>query len=154
MRSIAVLTVLAALAMASAPALAETEAGRIVGVLKDPSGAVVPGGQISLKNLDSGATQSTTTDQQGRYVFDAVPAGRYEASATSSGFATSVRNEITVTAGRETVIGFELSIGENTTTVRVTEPAIAAGSETIVPDRKSTRLNSSHLGISYAVFCL
>src|ERR1039458_4329180 len=23
-----------------------------------------------------------------------------------------------------------------------------------VPDRKSTRLNSSHLGISYAVFCL
>src|SRR5205814_7452494 len=25
---------------------------------------------------------------------------------------------------------------------------------TVVPDRKSTRLNSSHLGISYAVFCL
>src|ERR1035438_2131241 len=111
MRSIAVLTVLTALAMASTPVPAETETGRIAGVLKDPSGAVVPGGQISLKNLDSGATRSTTTDPQGRYVFDAVPAGRYQASATSSGFATSVRNDLTVTAGRETVIGFEFRLG-------------------------------------------
>src|ERR1035441_8789678 len=138
MRSIAVLTVLAALAMASTPVRAETETGRIAGVLKDPSGALVPGGQISLKNLDSGNTQSTKTDQQGRYVFDAVPAGHYQASATASGFAASVRNDITVTAGRETVIGFELSIGENTTIVSVTEPAITAGSETIVPARART----------------
>ena len=135
MRNIAVLTLLAALCIASIPALAETDAGRIAGVLKDPSGAFVSGGQISIKNLDSGATQSTTTDQQGRYVFDAVPAGLYLASATSSGFAASVRHDITVTAGRETVIGFELSLGENTTIVSVTEPAITAGSETIVPAR-------------------
>src|SRR3712207_8185297 len=31
---------------------------------------------------------------------------------------------------------------------------LAAGGETIVKDRKSTRLNSSHANISYAVFCL
>src|SRR5262245_63960970 len=30
----------------------------------------------------------------------------------------------------------------------------ASFSQTVNPDRKSTRLNSSHLGISYAVFCL
>src|SRR5262245_64734255 len=29
-----------------------------------------------------------------------------------------------------------------------------SGCGTLSPDRKSTRLNSSHLGISYAVFCL
>src|ERR1035441_4937947 len=99
MRSITVLTVLAALAMATTPALAEAETGRIAGTLKDPSGALIPGGQISIENLDSGATRSTTADPQGRYVFDAVPAGRYQASATSSGFAASVHNDITVTAG-------------------------------------------------------
>jgi iron complex outermembrane receptor protein len=145
MRSIAVLTLLAALAMASTPVPAETETGRIAGTLKDPSGALVPGGQISLKNLDSGATRSTTTDPQGRYVFDAVPAGHYQATATSSGFAASVRNDIAVTAERETVIGFELSLGENTTIVRVTEPAIAAGSETIVPARARTSDTASLL---------
>src|SRR5205814_3908954 len=34
---------------------------------------------------------------------------------------------------------------------RMDPRVVAAG---IHPDRKSTRLNSSHLGISYAVFCL
>src|SRR5437899_9680244 len=32
--------------------------------------------------------------------------------------------------------------------------SIAGGSNRMIQDRKSTRLNSSHLGISYAVFCL
>src|ERR1039458_7348447 len=36
---------------------------------------------------------------------------------------------------------------------RKTPPPYAA-TKTSIPDRKSTRLNSSHLGISYAVFCL
>src|SRR5262245_62930136 len=34
------------------------------------------------------------------------------------------------------------------------EVPVLADVEPAVPDRKSTRLNSSHLGISYAVFCL
>src|ERR1039457_7299485 len=95
MRITTVLTLVAALVIASTPVLAETEAGRIVGVLKDPSGALVPGGQISIKNLDSGAAQSSTTDPQGRYSFDAVPAGRYQASATSYGLGAPVRHGIT-----------------------------------------------------------
>ncbi len=143
--TLCLLTLLATLFTATAPVLAETETGRIAGILKDPSGARVPGGQISIKNFDSGATQSATTDRQGRFVFDAVPVGRYDASATSSGFETAVRNDITVTAGRETVIGFELSLGKNTTLVRVTEPAITAGSETIVPARARTSDTASLL---------
>src|SRR5437870_11984613 len=34
------------------------------------------------------------------------------------------------------------------------DPIFAPDGETIVLDRKSTRLNSSHVAISYAVFCL
>jgi iron complex outermembrane receptor protein len=145
MRSITVLTLLAALFIANTPVVAEPEAGRIVGALKDPSGALVPGGQIGIKNLESGATQSTTTDRQGRYTFETVPAGHYQASATAHGFAASVRNDIAVTAGRETVIGFELSLGESTTIVSVTEPAITAGPETIVPARVRTSDTASLL---------
>src|SRR5205814_10608026 len=37
---------------------------------------------------------------------------------------------------------------------RAEEPQREAGADGDVADRKSTRLNSSHLGISYAVFCL
>src|SRR5262245_62689891 len=42
----------------------------------------------------------------------------------------------------------------NAGVARVKELGGEAGEATPVPDRKSTRLNSSHLGISYAVFCL
>src|SRR5258705_10085528 len=44
---------------------------------------------------------------------------------------------------------------EVSTTVRVAGPSNPhGGTDLMGPDRKSTRLNSSHLGISYAVFCL
>ena len=135
----------ATLLTSNAPVLAQTATGRIAGVLQDPSGALVPGGRITIKNLESGATRSTNTDPQGRYVFDAVPAGRYEASATASGFAVSVRNDVTVAAGGETSIGFELSIRRNTTSVSVTGPAVTAGSETIVPGRARTSDTASLL---------
>src|ERR1039458_5221321 len=38
--------------------------------------------------------------------------------------------------------------------LQLTVLLVGAGLTTLHPDRKSTRLNSSHLGISYAVFCL
>jgi hypothetical protein len=104
------LCILISFAALNTPVLAETGTGRIAGVLKDPSGAVVPGGQINIRNLDSGVARSTTTDRQGRYVFEAVPVGRYEAAAVSPGFETAVRTCIAVTAGPETTIGVELSI--------------------------------------------
>lgn len=136
---------LATLFTSNTPVLAQAATGRLAGVIKDPSGALVPGGRITIKNLESGTTKSTTTDQQGRYVFDSVQAGRYEASATASGFAQSVRNDVTVTAGGETSIGFELSIGRNTTAVTVTGPDNTAGSETIVPARARTSDSASLL---------
>jgi hypothetical protein len=136
---------LATLFSSITPVLAEAATGRIAGVLKDPSGALVPGGQITIKNLESGASRSTTTDQQGRYAFDAVPAGRYEASAAASGFSVSVRNDVTVTAGGETGIAFELSIGKSTTSVTVTGPDNTAGSEIIIPARARTSDTASLL---------
>ena len=136
---------LGALFNSNTPALAETATGRIAGALKDPSGALVPGGRIEIKSLDSGTALSTTTDQQGRYVFDAVPAGRYDASATAIGFATAMRGGVTVSAGAETTVVFELSLERSTTSVSVTEPAITAGSEAIVPARARTSDSASLL---------
>src|ERR1039458_10758739 len=46
----------------------------------------------------------------------------------------------------------ELAVGSRTRTTGCANKH--AGRETMAIDRKSTRLNSSHLGISYAVFCL
>jgi iron complex outermembrane receptor protein len=122
----------------NAAAAAGPAAGRIVGVLEDSSGAVVEGGTITIKNLDSGVETSTLTDQQGRYVFEAAPAGRYEVSASYTGFETAVRNDVTVAENRESAVAFVLRVGKNTTVVRVTEPALTEDPETIVASRART----------------
>ena len=126
-------------------ALAQASEGRIAGVLKDPSGAVVPGGRITIKDFDSGRAASAVTDREGRFAFQRVAVGRYRASAACSGFATSVRNDVTVAAGRVTVVDFELSIGASTTVVRVTEPAPTMDTESIVPARARTSDTASLL---------
>ena len=136
---------LAALFTANTPVRAEAPTGKIAGVLKDPSGAVVPGGQIEVRNLESGAAKSATTDRQGRYVFDSLPIGRYEASATSAGFGSTLRRDITVTAGEEIAVDFELSIARSTTSISVAGEVNTAGSETIVPGRIRTSDTASLL---------
>ena len=125
--------------------LAQPPEGRITGVLKDPSGAVVPGGHIQIRALDSGVTTSAVTDTEGRFAFESVAAGRYQASASVPGFAASERTDVTVTAGRETSLLFDLTINKDSTIVLVTEPAPAASSDDIVPERARTSDTASLL---------
>jgi iron complex outermembrane recepter protein len=129
------LAILLALALTILPA--QTPPGRIAGILKDPSGAVVPQAQVRIRNLDSSAAGSTATDAQGRYAFPAVPAGRYQVSASAPGFETAVRS-VTVSAGRETAVAFDLSIGRSMTIVDVAETAPTADSAAIAPARART----------------
>jgi len=69
-------SLLAAVFAFTANGLAAPAAGRIAGALSDPSGAVVPGGKITVGTIESGLTQTASSDQQGGYVFDGLPAGR------------------------------------------------------------------------------
>src|SRR5258708_38739967 len=62
------------------------QTGDIQGTVTDPSGAVVAGATVTLKNLDTGATQATTTNQSGDYRFTLLKPNRYSVSATSAGF--------------------------------------------------------------------
>src|ERR1035437_3936853 len=84
--------------------------GRIAGVLKDQSGAVVPGAKIELKSLAGRFNRSAGTDQQGRFVFSEVPVGRYQVTVTASGFDIAVLHDLTVTAGAETAANVTLKI--------------------------------------------
>lgn len=110
-----------------------TASGRISGIIKDPSGAVVPGAAVQITGLDSGSTQSTVTDRQGRYMFDGVSAGRYQLSTKSAGFQTVIRSGIAVTSGKETVVDMALKIEAASTVAEVTAPAMTVDSDAIAP---------------------
>jgi hypothetical protein len=130
----------------TANGLAGPAPGRIAGVLSDPSGAVVPGGKITVGNLESGVTRTALSDQQGAYAFDGLPAGRYRVTAAAAGFAASTRDEVVVAAGQDTAIGFALVIGRSSTLVEVTGPAVALGEDAIAPARSRTSDTAYLLG--------
>src|SRR5688500_9424320 len=47
--------------------------GSLSGVVQDPNGAVLPGVQVTLRNPGTGLTRNTTTNDEGRWTFPALP---------------------------------------------------------------------------------
>ena len=122
----------------TASALAQPAAGRIAGVLSDPSGAVVPGGRITATNPESGLTRTALSDRMGSFAFDGLPAGHYRVTAAAAGFAASTREDVVVAAGQETTVHFALAIGQSKTVVEVNGPAEALAEDAIAAARSRT----------------
>src|SRR5580698_8036840 len=60
--------------------------GSISGTVTDASGAVVAKASVTVKNLETGITQSVTTDAKGFYSFPALTIGYYDLEISSSAF--------------------------------------------------------------------
>src|SRR5258708_3076366 len=98
------------------------QTGDIAGTVTDPSGAVVPGATVTLKSLETGATQTTQANGSGDYRFTLLKPGRYSVGASLSGFQTTQR-EVAVAVGQIASVPLALQIGQATQTVEVTEEA-------------------------------
>lgn len=92
--------------------------GDIQGTISDPSGAVIPNAAVTLKSLDTGATQSTTTNQAGAYRFTLLKPGHYTVSANETGFQNSKR-AVDVAVGQTATANMTLEVGSATQTVEV-----------------------------------
>ncbi len=58
----------------------------ITGTVADPTGAAIPGAQVTLANPDLGINRATTSNAAGDYLFAALPIGSYNLTVTASGF--------------------------------------------------------------------
>ena len=96
--------------------------GDIAGTLKDPSGAVVPNATMTLKSLDTGSTQSSTTDSTGEFRFRLLKTGTYMVSTSPSGF-QKLEQQTEVNVGSVVTLSLTLTVGQSTQTVEVTASA-------------------------------
>src|ERR1051326_1550718 len=110
-------------AICSHVAVAQTISGTIFGNVTDPSGAVVPGVTITIKNVDTGATRTILTDDAGRYRVTALPVGIYEVKAERQGFGEALHSGIELTVGREAAVDFQLQVGQLNEQIRVSSEA-------------------------------
>ena len=101
-------------------AFGQVDEGSIVGLVQDPSGAVVPGAQVTLLNTDQGITLNTTTSGSGEYTFSPVRIGHYSVSASAPGFSTTTQQNLEVKLDQHLQVNIQLKTGAATETVQVT----------------------------------
>ncbi len=110
--AIALLTATTAWAQAGATA-------QISGTVRDSSGAVLPGVDVTATQTDTNFVRSTVTDAGGNYVLSNLPTGPYRLQATLSGFRTFQRTGIVLQVNANPEIIIEMAIGELAETVSV-----------------------------------
>ena len=105
----------------------------LTGVVADPSGAAVSGADVTAKEIDTGLTRSTTTDNAGRYQIFALPVGRYELHVKKDGFAEEVRTGIQLVIGQEAVVDLALRLGQvaEQVTVNTNAPVVSTSTADI-----------------------
>ena len=70
--------------LAVKPAAAQT-AGVILGQVKDPSGAAIPNATVTLTSVETGASRTATSGEDGAYRFNAVEPGHYNVKVEVAG---------------------------------------------------------------------
>jgi len=102
--------------------------GAISGTAADSSGAVLPGVNVTVRNLETGSIRAAVSDGTGRYSVLSLPVGRYEIRAQKDGFRTELRTGITLDVGQEATVDLVLQLGEVRQQVTVTgeAPSVSA----------------------------
>ena len=93
--------------------------GSIAGSIHDPSGAVVPSANVTLKDEGTGISKETTATDLGTFLFPDLSHGMYQVTVTVAGFQQSVVNHVEVVASQNTDVPIALKVGQTTESVIV-----------------------------------
>jgi outer membrane receptor protein involved in Fe transport len=126
----------AVLLIAGSASLA-TVFGTVRGIVHDPKHRPVPGIQVILKAQSSEFAQTSQTDANGEFHFDAVPVAEYTVTVSSDGFAT-IGQTVTVLSGTAPVLHFELQLASQNQSILVSAPP--AQTESVTPTTLVNRL--------------
>ena len=97
--------------------------GGVRGAVLDPGGAIIPGVEISLVNMETNAARTSVTNEQGQYVFNAVNPGLYKIKASLPGFKTFERQGIRISTQEFPIVDITLEVGAVTDEVQVVADA-------------------------------
>ena len=112
-----------AILLLCAPATRAQVSASVSGRVTDPAGATVSGAAVTAKNVETGETRSTVTDNAGHYWVPSLAVGEYEVHVTKQGFQEQVRAGIRLVVGQEASVDMALKIGQVTEQFKVTADA-------------------------------
>ncbi|PYT85738.1 MAG: hypothetical protein DMG36_27270 [Acidobacteria bacterium] len=114
----------ALLVLASGGAVwSQTVQGVITGTITDPTGAVVPNATVTITNVGTNISQTTTTGNDGSYRFSLVPPGTYMVEIKAGNFATVRVSGVVVEASQTIALNRQLELAKAQQVIEVTEQA-------------------------------
>ena len=140
-----------------APLWAQKDAGAIVGLVQDPSGAVVTGAKVTVTDVDRGIQLSLSTNEAGEYVASPLRIGRYRVTVEKPGFKKAVAGPVQVNIQDRIAVDLKMQTGSATETVTVTgqSPQLETETSDLGQVVDSHRINALPLnGRNYAQLAL
>jgi Carboxypeptidase regulatory-like domain/TonB dependent receptor len=112
----------ASLALFPAICLAQSAGtGTIVGTVTDTTGALVPNAEVSIKDTDTGAVRTLTTNSDGYYTAPSLQSGHYEVIIGGGAFGKVDSKNLVLTVGQILTVDAALPVGAASTEITVTD---------------------------------
>jgi Carboxypeptidase regulatory-like domain len=129
------LAVLCLFTLLSSVSFSQSTGGRIVGKVADPTGALLPGVNVTLVNEATSVTRTAQTNDAGDYSFPLVPVGTYRMEFDLAGFKKDVHHGVALDLNQVVTLNAVMQIGATQETVEVS-------SEAPLVDTSSTQLGA------------
>lgn len=114
--------------------IARAQSGESIwGMVEDSSGQAIPGATVSVRNTETGETRKVMTDGTGKFDASALPVGRYEVTASKTGFQANATTGVTLVVGQREEVTLTLQVASLHQTVEVhgQESAVAVTTQDV-----------------------
>ncbi len=110
-------------------AMAQIQNGQFTGTVTDPSGAAISNAKVTVTNVGTNLSVTTTTGPTGLYKFNELPAGTYQITTEAQGFKTTTNKGLVLNAGTIQRTDFSMQLGQTREVIEVTGEAAAVNTE-------------------------
>jgi hypothetical protein len=108
---------------------AQSTFGSVRGTTQDPTGAIIPGAQVTLHSVDENADAMATSDDQGNFAFENVKPGHYRLVAAKEGFSQAIINNVELAARQSLRLDLKFALATQNQTVEVSASAELVNTE-------------------------
>ncbi|MFZ0743319.1 MAG: TonB-dependent receptor, partial [Terracidiphilus sp.] len=147
-----VLVLLCLAALAACPLVAQSTFGSILGTVRDSTGALLQGAQVTLVNADTTAKRTAVTDANGNYSFRNIDVGGYTLTISAPGFQSESLPAIALTARETRRMDAVLKLGAATQTIVVLDDSAAPVITTDVSNLAETKVGDELVELPVAIY--
>ncbi len=112
-------------------------------MVKDPSGAGVPGATVTIQNVATNEIKHLTTETSGRFVQPFLMPGNYSITVRANGFRPARQDNLKLDVGQSRTADFDLALAGNNTTIEVvaTTPPLDTNTSMVGQVLENKRIN-------------